>query len=66
MVRQNPHTGHTSVMQLNHRAFKHIFALVRVPSLPACPQEKNNRRTETRNRVILELEHRRNGTDKFI
>lgn len=33
-VRQNPHTGHTSDMQLNHRAFKHVFALVRVPSLP--------------------------------
>lgn len=34
--------------------------------LSACPQENINRRTETRNRAILELEHRRNGTDKFI
>lgn len=35
MVRQNPHIGHTPVMQLNHRAFKHVFSFVRVPSLPA-------------------------------
>lgn len=33
MVRQHPPTGHTSTLQLNHRAFKCLFALISVPSL---------------------------------
>lgn len=50
--RQNPYTGSLSPMQLNHRALKHLFALVSVPSLSA---PKKILTEEPRNRAILEL-----------